>query len=337
MEEKKEGITKVGISISDSHDLQANGFGTAHQKDVTIEFFRHLLANNYGLVFGHDLRVGGYAELFAQLARVHLPPAFDEFRCENYLAWPFRFRIDDDAEFELEDNNIKPVLLPKPENVDHDTVANNLEYHFVGNSTRPQSASEEAFKNWTLSLYEMRRKMTEVTHARIFIGGQIQAGGDKKKQGYSGRMPGVVEEGLLAIEAQQPAYFIGAFGGATHSMIQALLQEETPRLSLDYQGEYYGEKEIDITREQGDEKTVKLKGYKDRVLRLNKDFPELKVDYDSIKKQFGDLGIEEFSKRNGLTIEENFRLFETPHISEMVRLVLKGLNNVFPKSTDNEV
>jgi len=320
---------KIGISISNSHNLEANGFGDAHQKDVTVEFARHLLANDYSLVFGHDLRVGGYSDLFAQLARVYLPPVYEdaEFRCENYLAWPFEYRIGRTARLDLEEARIKPVFLPKPEQVIPEQVESALPYYFVGEGTRPQSASEEAFRVWSISLYEMRKKMTETTQARIFIGGQIQAGKGATTQGYSGRMPGVLEEGLLAIEAQQPVYLIGAFGGATQSMINALLKEDTPRLSVDYQNKLYQNKQVEIEKGNGQKETVELRSYAERIKDFNRSYPDLKVEYNTIVKSFSNLGMEEFGHRNGLSIEENLRLFETSHIPEMVRLVMRGLNN----------
>lgn len=328
---------KIGISISDSHDLAANGFGDAHQKDATVEFVRHLLTNNFSLVFGHDIRLGGYSKLFAQLARVYLPPNYggSELRCENYLAWPFQFRIGRKDKLELKKDGVEPVFLSKPETIETEQVENSLQYYFDGKGTKPQAASEEAFKVWSLSLYEMRQKMTQATQARIFIGGKIQAGKGAKAQGYSGRMPGLLEEGLLAIEAKQPVYLIGAFGGATQSMINALLKEDTPRLSVAYQNKLYRQKEIDVEGENGEKETVVLKSYKDRIEDFNFNFPKLKVDYDQIVASFSSLGMEEFSRRNGLSIEENLRLFETSHIPEMVRLVMKGLNNV-PFNTEED-
>jgi len=51
--------------------------------------------------------------------------------------------------------------------------------------------------------------------ARIVLGG--------KTQGYSGFMPGVFEEALLALEHGIPLYVLGGFGGAAEALAQALL------------------------------------------------------------------------------------------------------------------
>ncbi len=57
------------------------------------------------------------------------------------------------------------------------------------------------------SLTALRRHLAKETDARVLIGG--------KECDYKGDMPGVLEEALLAIEADQPLYLAGGFGGAT--------------------------------------------------------------------------------------------------------------------------
>src|SRR5690606_12847315 len=54
-------------------------------------------------------------------------------------------------------------------------------------------------------LTHLRRRLTATTNARLCIGGKLG--------GSQGRYPGIVEEALLAIEAKQPLYVSGLFGG----------------------------------------------------------------------------------------------------------------------------
>ena len=63
--------------------------------------------------------------------------------------------------------------------------------------------------------------MEDECDARIFIGGKIS--------GYKGKCPGVLEEFLIATASTHPVYLVGAFGGVTHDIIQALqgMQEES--------------------------------------------------------------------------------------------------------------
>ena len=57
------------------------------------------------------------------------------------------------------------------------------------------------------ALTGLRRRLVLETHARVLIGG--------KERGYQGDLPGIVQEAALAIEAGQPLYLAGGFGGAT--------------------------------------------------------------------------------------------------------------------------
>ena len=47
--------------------------------------------------------------------------------------------------------------------------------------------------------------MRQETRARIVLGGRVA--------GYKGRMPGIAEEALLSLQAQQPVFLLGGFGG----------------------------------------------------------------------------------------------------------------------------
>jgi hypothetical protein len=64
------------------------------------------------------------------------------------------------------------------------------------------------------TLTALRQYLVKETDARVLIGG--------KERGYKGELPGIIQEALLAIEADQPLYLAGGFGGAT-ATIAALL------------------------------------------------------------------------------------------------------------------
>ena len=57
------------------------------------------------------------------------------------------------------------------------------------------------------ALTAMRRYLESRVHARVLIGG--------RRHGYQGRLPGLVEEALLALDEAKPLYLAGGFGGAT--------------------------------------------------------------------------------------------------------------------------
>jgi len=50
-----------------------------------------------------------------------------------------------------------------------------------------------------------------------------------------------------------------------------------------------------------------------------------KIDYLEMVKEFSNYGIKELSLNNGLSEDENMRLFNTPRVPEMIYLILKGL------------
>lgn len=72
------------------------------------------------------------------------------------------------------------------------------------------------------ALTALRRHLVAETDARVLIGG--------KERDYQGAMPGIVEEALLAIEAGQPLFLAGGFGGATATVasVAAGLPERWP-------------------------------------------------------------------------------------------------------------
>ena len=108
--------------------------------------------------------------------------------------------------------------------------------------------------------------MENNTHARIVVGGRLI--------GYSGRMPGIIEEFKIAIEAGHPVYLVGGFGGAARYAADVL------------SGAIEAE---------------------DSFAWMN--------------------GLKITNLQNGLSDDENKRLFVSTNAMEIVSLILKGLNN----------
>ena len=77
----------IGISISESPDMQYFGFTDGHLKDAMAGFAIHLLASGANLAYGSDLRDPGFTRLIFDLVlryrpREKLPLVV------NYLPWP---------------------------------------------------------------------------------------------------------------------------------------------------------------------------------------------------------------------------------------------------------
>jgi SLOG cluster2 len=279
----------VGISISDSPDIDGLGFTEFHLQDVMVEIARYLLVNNCKLIYGGDLRKGGFTYIFSELAKLYSTPQnYDTFRVANYFAWPIHINLSrvDDSEFKA--SNIQVVKLPPPQGilVDPDTF------------TKPDTNDNKVI--WAKSLSNMRQTITETSQARILIGGQIS--------NFMGIIPGLVEEALYAIRGKQPLYLCGAFGGATKATLDALVNGASRQfLSEDFQ--------------------LKNTDYREFYNYWN-ETENIKIDYSSLVKEFSDYGIGGLSYSNGLNKDENIRLANTQHIPEMDYLIIKGMRNI---------
>lgn len=278
----------VGISISNSPDLDSLGFTNLHIQDAMVEVARYLLVNNCSLIYGGDLRTGGFTYIFSELAKQYSTPQnYDSFRVINYFAWPIHLKLSrsDDSEFKA--NNIQLIKLTPPPDITVDPSKFILPDEFPNKII------------WAKSLSYMRKEIIKNTQARILIGGQVA--------NYMGIMPGLLEEFITSMRAKQPIFLCGAFGGVTKAIIETLLKREPETLTEKYQFQNLS--------------------YKELFSYWNKAEDD-KIDYTEISQEIKRFGVASLSKSNGLSENENLRLFETPHIPEMNFLILKGLKNV---------
>src|SRR5258708_11193035 len=87
----------VAISISESPDLRVLGLGEEHLIDGMAEVARHLLAMGARLVYGGDLRSGGFTEiLFELVARYRRDADLGDERVgvTNVLPWPVHIGLE---------------------------------------------------------------------------------------------------------------------------------------------------------------------------------------------------------------------------------------------------
>ena len=72
----------------------------------------------------------------------------------------------------------------------------------------------EAMADFALHLLASGANLCANTDGRILLGGQVE--------GYKGRMPGIAEEALLSLQAGQPVFLVGGFGGCTRDIAETL-------------------------------------------------------------------------------------------------------------------
>ena len=132
----------------------------------------------------------------------------------------------------------------------------------------------------------------------------VKPDGTKETSWYSGRIPGVFEEVLISLEANEPLYLCGAFGGAAAAAVE-LLQGRIPR---EFSWEYQKQPPHSET----------LRGlFTERGIQW-KDYPEMANVCAAV-------GVKGVSRVNGLSDDENLELFYCREVPRLIELVLIGL------------
>ena len=331
----------IGLSLSETSppgpqftdEMQRLGYLPSHFEDAFNELARYLLASGANLAYGGDPRKGGFTERLHGLARQYSEQAQDPaLRVEIFLAWIAYIREPKDKLLGLK-SNARQWRLPLPPDVVAEFGINpkqpppatlgqaDTEYL----AARCFTAMREAMQQGC-PLPPSTTEKSNPIRARVLLGGPLA--------GYAGRYPGLVEEAYLATKANVPVYLIGAFGGCTRAIIDALEGSKPESLTFDGQvvrDESFRRQHPDKAKTPYDQRAA------DFNTRAAQHGVEL-IDYPAVQSCFESTGaanLAVLSATNGLTPDENRRLFDTPHIAEMIYLVLKGLRAIVgraPKS-----
>lgn len=276
----------VAISISESPDSSTLGIGKAMFEDLSVELARHLLISGAHLVYGGDLRPGGFTELFKDLAYQYGIYEKDKTLKNyftNYLAWPIYIGMSPSTQAEYKSCRVLCQKSTIP-----DTIPTDLHSQMV-----PPSTVENLYY-WAESLKAMRLEMESNIDARIILGGRVA--------GFKGYMPGLYEEAIIAANCKHPIFLLGGFGGAASRLIK-LLKGET-------------------TSEKLFEECCSNHSYQDFVSYLDKEKAEMNFKALDVFSNNMDV------LKNGLSKEDNERLFVTTNVTEIIALVLKGLHTL---------
>lgn len=150
---------------------------------------------------------------------------------------------------------------------------------------------------WGRCLTDMRKRMINESNVRICAGG--------KTTDFKGCMPGILEEFMYAVEQKKPVFLLGGFGGMSQRICQFIITRELPdELNMNWQ----------MNKSPSYLETVKE--YEARAMNI--DYTKA-LDFDIA------------SLNNGLSEEQNKRLFVTPFLDEIITLISVGLRNLFPK------
>ena len=208
----------VAVSISESRNLEFLGMGNTVLNDLMVEISRHLLITNARLVYGGDLRNGGFTHLFKELSYQYgllEKSDSDAMYFTNYFAWPIHLnlKIDDAVEFKHSRVNVVKV-----------EAAEECKEMVDVNKFLPPSSPENLFL-WARSLTKMRMEMERAVGARILVGGRLS--------NFKGCMAGLLEEFQIARSMNHPVYLVGGFGGVTGMLVDIIEGKVTSKNLLD--------------------------------------------------------------------------------------------------------
>lgn len=277
----------IAISISDSPEIDALGFSFEHQKNLIVELTRALVIHGSTLIYGGDLRNNGYTRLFSELVYQYRPSDdVDKLFFKNFFSFPIYLKLEESDELDFIKNGVEPIKISPPESLKIDQ-----------SKFYPPNTKDNLFI-WSECLSKMRDEMNTNTDARIFTGGPMS--------NFKGKYPGLLEEALLSLKNDTPVYLIGIFGGITKRIIEGIKGESPEELTMDWQFSQNCD-------------------YKEFVDHYNSIMNEHKIDYEESVELLNNYTLERLSVNNGLTIEENKRLFTSIHTSEIIFLIMKGL------------
>lgn len=207
---KDEDLIKpiIAISISESPDMAIRGFSKEHLDDAMGEIARHLLSMDTKLIYGGDLRPGGFTELIFELVTRHTNRSElsnGYIAAINYLPWPVHAGWTNEKL-----NKLKNFLNELSE-----LVCLSLDGQPMAIEERLKlPAKIVSDEEWNFGLTAMRQYMASICDARIVLGGRID--------GFKGIMPGIAEEALASLHIKQPLFVLGCFGGCAFDIANKL-------------------------------------------------------------------------------------------------------------------
>lgn len=295
---------KIALSISEADDPARAGMFPEHLDAALLEISRHLLVKGASLAYGGHLGAEGYTVSLFNLVRAYqqlsgLPPVE---RIINYVGWPAPLPRQDRAKFK---DMATFVRISAP-----DGIAALEPATFVAEPAYFPANSHARRYAWARGMTAMREHQTADVDARIAIGGKVGPTitalpeGGKKLSWYSGRIPGVLEEIILTLQAGKPLYLCGAFGGAAALGIELLNGRAPKEFSWDYQ------KQAPFSEE--------MRGIYSQQGILWQDYPEL-------ARICADIGVDGLSNVNHLSADENRELFSCRDVPRVIELLLLGL------------
>jgi len=291
------GLT-IGLSIGNSPDLPHRGMGNEHLNDALVAFALYLLASGAELAYGGvpQLETTGKAAGRADFLEVLLELLLAYSRTTGAGAGSNPIKL-------------KGFLAEAFAGLASASFRARWKNVFQINqipagspAPRDDAPTDQRAHFVARSLTAMRQSMNDAVSARVLLGGKLA--------GAAGKYPGVIEEAYLAMRARKPVYLVGSFGGAAAAVVDAVLGSP---------GDIFNP-------------SAKTARPTTTATTTDPDAPDL----PALADYFRSVGAKGLAKTNGLSEQENRRLFRTPHVPEMVFLVLRGLSRIAPEATPTD-
>lgn len=284
----------IGLSISDCYE---SNFERTHLNPDQLlhlaqDLAKHLLARSAKLVYGGDLRPNGLTEFILDEALILADRLTDqEIKVENHLAWPLSIETNEVRAWRAKYSRLMHT-------VEHDIPEDVADGIDCCSYLKPDTPANSFI--WSRSLTKMREHVVKNTSARICAGGRLTD--------YKGKMPGVLEEIVLAINSGKPIFLLGGFNGVVGDVCEVICNKIVP---------------ITLTEKW---QTQNNSGYHERQkIAKSKNHH---CDYDEVINILKNADINELAKNVGLSVEDYKQLMVSPFVDECVNLILNGLKKL---------
>lgn len=299
-------IVTITPSISVSEDVTRYGLSQAHFATLTDEIHLYLLLAGLKIAYGgglkgdlssasnFTLRLFELVRTYSKLAQgVGASPLTDAIL--NLAPWPLWLAYGDD-EWRLFAGHVATYEAGLRPDL---PWSDNELFPVTDKGLALVSDTPERRYAWARGLSAMRSRITECSQARLVIGG--------KMQGFSGLVPGVVEETWLSLVQHKPLYVVGGFGGAARAVADLLLGGQRPEFSDEWARQHLPDYDevIALYAQQGEEVRT--------LARMGANIAE---------RVQADLSL---ALNNGLDEDENLELMGCTDAKRIATLVLKGL------------
>jgi hypothetical protein len=194
---------RVGLSVSGSPDLGRLGLIENHFRLALGEIARSVLVLGGSLAYGGHLDPDGYTPFLVDELKRYSRRDRPLSLC---LAWSEHRRIplSDIASTKKGLGLYGTLTCLDPAGTPIDPGE--------GRDEKPLPETDREVVGRALTA--LRVYMGGITQGRVLLGG--------RRHGFQGALPGILEEALIALEAGQPVFLAGGFGGATLDVVRAL-------------------------------------------------------------------------------------------------------------------